>query len=610
MKTSMRLLSVLSCCVAAGVLLTPEMAGAQPQEARLHVQVPIDFHNPGATTLYSIENYGQMGIWGHDFSIPYAQIEALINAKLTELVPNKFNGVERCTDPCPDVTWSIRIKPKFKFTRTNQPVLTSLGQSGDSRVRAELATEFRLDVHADVHVETWFDSVDVPVDVFIILGLKAGVEVEMWPTLKVHQPGSSAPGLKLEFTLVDSDLDLDLNGTAVELGAKWGTIVGLSPVGVLVGGPIFGPIVAWIADAIADVAERKIAELFYGKVGALIEAKTAGVEDLINDHLLPYVDQANGLKDRVMNSPLPGINRSYNQLSADLGATLQLHTVTPNNGIASSAVLRMTGAAGSGKLKGVVRMPKKVCEYAHVSGGPLAGATLPLGLVDANTGLAAKVGQACASLSSSPLKARTFLGGNPRLALGATAQELPVWKDNAGQSKWTGTMTQTDKWYECGFEISSLPNAAVVALDSAAFMTDHHVEVTNRRFLEARVGAQLVFDEQLKPVAGGSIVFGGEGKCGGGGGGRGIEADLATKIKDMLNPEKCPQCGLQRKPGSEHVIEITNDQAFLATQVGKELLKTVQSYRAAPGIKASAKMPALNKPAANKPAVNKPAVNK
>lgn len=605
MKSSTRLLSILSGCIAAGVSLTPETASAEPQQARLHVQVPLDLHNPGATTLYSIENYGQMGIWGHDFTIPYATLEALINTKMNELVPTKFNGVEVCTDPCPDVTWSIRIKPKFKFTKTNQPVLTSLGPSGESRVRAELTTEGRLDVHADVHVETWFDSVDVPVDVFVVLGVKAGVEVDMWPTLKVHQPGSSTPGLKLEFTLVDSDLDFDLNGTAVELGAKWGTVIGLSPVGFLVGGPIFGPIVAWIADEIADVAERKLAELFYGKVEALVARQTAGFEDMVNDHLLPYVDQANGLKDRAMNSPLPGINKSYNQLSASLGATLQLHTVTPDNGIASSAVLRMSGAAGSGKLKGVVRMPKKVCEYAHVSGGPLKGATLPLGLVDANTDLAAKVGQACTSLSSSPLTARAFLGGNPRLALGAAAQDLPVWKTNAGQSKWTGTVTQTDKWYECGFEVTSLPNAAVVGLDSATYMNEHHVEVKNRRFLEAKIGAQVVFDEQLKPVLDGSIVFGGEGKCGGGGGGRGIEADLGTRIKDMLNPEKCPQCGLQRKPGSEHVIEITNDKAFLATQVGKELLKTVESYRAAPGVKASAKLPATKVPATKVPAMKK-----
>lgn len=251
-----------------------------------------------------------------------------------------------------------------------------------------------------------------------------------------------------------------------------------------------------------------------------------------------------------MNSPLPGINKSYNQLSASLGATLQLHTVTPDNGIASSAVLRMSGAAGSGKLKGVVRMPKKVCEYAHVSGGPLKGATLPLGLVDANTDLAAKVGQACTSLSSSPLTARAFLGGNPRLALGAAAQDLPVWKTNAGQSKWTGTVTQTDKWYECGFEVTSLPNAAVVGLDSAAYMNEHHVEVKNRRFLEAKIGAQVVFDEQLKPVLDGSIVFGGEGKCGGGGGGRGIEADLAhadTRRRPSATRER-PRAHPRRRP--------------------------------------------------------------
>ena len=54
-----------------------------------------------------------------------------------------------------------------------------------------------------------------------------------------------------------------------------------------------------------------------------------------------------------------------------------------------------------------------------------------------------------------------------------------------------------------------------------------------------------------------------------------------------------------------HVIEITNDKAFLATQVGKELLKTVESYRAAPGVKASAKLPATKVPATKVPAMKK-----
>jgi hypothetical protein len=605
MKTAKRLLSIVSCCAAAGLLLAPDVADAAPKYARVHVQAPLDLQNPGATNLDSLGYYGLSPIWSHGFEIPYAQVEALINSRLNDIVPNKIGGVEVCTDPCPDVTWSIRIKPKFKFTKTNQPVLTSLGKSGENRVKVELTTEARLDVHADVHAETWADSVDVPVDVFVVVGLKAAVEVELWPTLKVHKPGSTAPGVDLEFSLVNSDIDLDLNGTAVALGAKWGTIIGLSPVGLLVGGPILGPILAWLGDEAADMAEIAISNLFYSKVEGILNAQSAGLEDMVNDNLLPYVDQANNLKDRLMNSPLPGVNKTITQLTSGLGATVELHTTTPDGGVATSAVVRMSGAAGSGKLKGVLRMPKQVCEYARVNGGPLKGAVLPLGLKPTNEDLAAKVGQACSTLSSAPLTAKSYLGASPRAALGATAQDLPIWKNNAGTSKWTGNLTQTDKWYECAFEVSGLPNAAIVSLDSQTWLTQHLVEVTDERFFEAKVGAQVVLDSRMKPVAGGSIVFGGEGKCGGGGGGRGIEASQLQKLKDMLNPEKCPQCGLKRVPGSEHIIEVTNPQAFLDTAAGKELLKTIQANRAAPGV--MAKPAGAMKPPAAKPG---PALNR
>ena len=595
----MRLLSVMSCC-AAGLLLAPDVADAAPKQARVHVQAPLLINNPAGTNLDMVELYNAP-LWSQQFEIPYAAAEALINAKIDEAVPNKLSGVERCGDPCPDVTWSVRIKPRFKFTKKNQPVLTSLGQSGENRVRIELETEGRLDVHADVHAEIWADSVDLPVDVFVIVGLKAAVEIELWPTLKVHKPGSSAPGVSLEFTIVDSDLDLDLNGKAVALGAKWGTLIGLSPVGLLVGGPILGPILAWLGDEAADMAEREISKLFYAKVESILAAHSAGLEDVVNDHILPYVNQAAGLKDQLMNTPLPGVNKSFNQLSADLGVKLELHTVTPDGGVATSAVLRMSGAAGSGKIKGVLRMPKEVCKVAIMKGGPLAGAVLPLGLEASNTDLAGKVGQACSSLSAAgPVVARGYLGASPRTALGPAAQDRPVWKDNAGQPRLTGTLTQTAKWYECGFEVANLPNAAIVSLDSHPWLEEHHIEFKDDRFFEAKAGAQVVLDHLMRPVPDGSIVYGGAGKCpGAGGGGSGIEQNKLDKLKDMLNPEKCPQCGIIKQPGSDHVIEITNPQAFIETTLGKDLLKTVQANRAAPGV--GAKPAAAFKPPAAKP---------
>ncbi|HLL24203.1 MAG TPA: hypothetical protein VK427_18855 [Kofleriaceae bacterium] len=347
----------------------------------------------------------------------------------------------------------------------------------------------------------------------------------------------------------------------------------------------------------ADVAEAKVSEIFYSNVQDILNTHSAGLEDMVNDYILPRVGQAVALKDALMNTPLPGVNKSFTQLSTDMGATIQLHTVTPDGGVAASAVLRMSGAPGAGKIKGVLRMPKQVCKVAIMRGGPLKGATIPLGLETANADLAAKTGQPCSTLSASaPLAARTFLGASPRSALGPAAQDLPLWKSNAGQPKWTGTLTQTNKWYECGFEIANLPNTAIVSIDSQPWLLEHNIELKDQRFFAS---AQIVLDHLMKPVAGSSIVFGGEGKCPGATGGGGMEQNTLDKIRDALDVEKCPQCGVKQRPGSKHIFEITNPQAFLDTAAGKELLETVRANRAAPGFGAKARV--TGKPPVTKP---------
>lgn len=587
--------SILSCCTAAGLLVAADPASAAPKTARVHVQAPVDLQNPGATRLDAIEGYGSTPLLYRSFEVPYATLEALIDGQLDAIVPNKLEGVEVCTDPCPDVTWSIRISPTFKFTQKNQPTLTAIGSSSQNKVKIELRTQARLDVHADVRAETWFDTVEVPVDIYVVVGLKAAVELELWPVIKVHKPGSSEPGVALEFTLDDKNIDLELNGTAAALGGKWGTIVGLSPAGLLVGGPILGVILAVIGDEAADLAEAAISDVFYARVEAMLNGQGAALEDMVNDYIDPVVDQANAVKDKLMATKLPGVGKTITELQTTLGAKLELHTTTPDGGVASSGVLRLSAAAGAGKLKGVVRLPKQTCEYAKINGGPLKGATIPLGLVAANNDLAAKVGQACATAMGGGLTTKGYLGANPRRVLGPSAQDLPSWKDNVGQMKWTGNVTQTDKWYECAFEVASLPNAGIVRLDGQPWLAQHLVDVADRRYFEAKLGAQIVLDNLMKPVPNGQLVFGGEGKCGGGGGGAGLAPSKLKELKDMLDPAKCPQCGVMRKPGMEHVIEVNNSKGFLDTAIGKQVLQNVQTARApaAPKVKPGAAKPGM-----------------
>ncbi|PCC75281.1 hypothetical protein SAMN02745121_03996 [Nannocystis exedens] len=578
--------------------LAPADAAAAGKQVRIHVQAPVDFHNPLATRLDSLEHYGA-ALFDQSFEIPYDPLEELIDDKLDELVPNKIGDTVVCTDPCPDVTWSIRIQPTFKFTKKNQPVVTKIGPSGDARVKVELSTQAKVSVHADVHAETWFDSVDVPVDVFVVVGVKASVEFGLWPKIDPKP-------VQLEFTLDDKNIDLELNGTAVGLGMKWGTIIGLSPVGLLVGGPILGPLLAILGDEAADVAEQRVSQVFYDRTEQLLAEATRGLEDMVNDYIEPYVQQVHDIKDKLLNKPIKGTGKSVGQLLGKLGASIELHTVTPDGGFAASALVRMTGAPAGGKIHGSVRLPKKTCEYAKVHGGPLKGATIPLGLVDANQDLQAKVGQACSAvLGADGIARQVYLGASPRTVLGATAQSLPSWKPS-GSLTWKGNLVAEADWYACKFEIAGLPDAAVVELETGGAVAAHHVAAKDRFLEVTAAGKSLVFNELLAPLplegGNGQVILGGAGKCGGGGGGKGVAPSKLKELKDMLDPSKCPQCGIVRKPGSEHVIEITNGDAFAKTNFGKDLVQQVNTARASklnpsqtPSVKPGAVKPGMQR---------------
>lgn len=582
-----------SATLAAAIAVAPTGADAAPVRARVSVAAPLVSASQASDKLSGVEQHRIMP-FNKDFAIPYEALEDQLDDAIDGLIPNKISGVEVCTDPCPDVTWSVKLNPKFKFTKKNQPTLKQIGSSGQSKVRVELKTEARLDIHADVHAETWFDSVDAPIDVFVVIGMTARVDVSLWPTLKAQKPGTSESGVELEFTLVDSDMDLDIDGKAASLGMKWGTIIGLSPVGVFAGGPILGPILAIIGDEAADAATEEIGRRFDEQVAVAFEAQTEGLEDVAHDYIDPYITQANDLKDDLLDTPIPGVNKTLEQLEDELGAEIKLHTVASTSNVHSAAVMRFSSAAAGGKVLGKVRVPKKTCEYASISVGGFK-AKMPLGLVDDNQDLAAKVGQACSAVLTEKFGRKSYLGANPKDVLGSGAQNLPNWSGSVGTLTYKGNMSQTADYYECAYELTGLPKAAILAIESGD-LAERGIGV-NRRVLEVTAaGKSAVFDNQLKPlpVSGGnsSLVIGGKGQCGGGSSSGGLTPSKMKELKDMLDPEKCPQCGIKNIKGS-HIYEVTNPQAFFDTKLGKEIKanisKAKSSPKAGPGAKTAPK---------------------
>lgn len=569
--------------VATVLAFTPIVAYAAPPpspvQVRLDVRAPFTSPSQGPDKLAGIENHG-FTPFAKNFSIPYDVLQTQINDAIDDLIPNKVSGVEVCTDPCPDVTWSVKLDPKFKFTKKNQPTLAQIGASGQSKVRVELVTEARIDVHADVHAETWFDSADTDVDAYAVVGLRARVDVSLWPELKATKPGTNQSGVELEFTLVSSNIDLDINGQAAALGFKWGTLIGLSPIGVLVGGPILGPILAFLGDAAADAATEEIGRLFDEQVAIAFEKLTDGLEDVVNDHIDPFIAQANDLKNGVLATNIPGPNKTLEQLASDFGAQLVLHTVASTSSVHSVGLMRFSDAAAGGKISGKLRLPKKQCEYASVSVGGMKG-SLPLGLVDANTDLVSKVGTQCSAAVTQKFERQNFLGHNPRDSLGASAQNLPNWSASAGTLTYVGTVTETNDWYECGFELTGLPKASVLKLE-AGQLAERAVGLSRRVLQTLVAGKSVVFDEKLQPLAqsgGNSIVIvGGAGVCGSGGMSGGLTPNKMKEFADAL--KNCPQCGFKLRPGTANIYELGNMNAFFDTKMGRELKTMVDTARA------------------------------
>ncbi len=566
--------------LVSALALAPVGAAAAPVTVKVSVHAPLVSPSLGKDKLGGVEKHSTTP-FNKDFAIPYDVLEPQIAKAIDDLIPNKISGVEVCTDPCPDVTWSVKLKPKFKFTKKNQPTLTQIGPSGQSKVRVQLETEVRLDVHADVHAETWFDSVDTPVDVFVVVGVKARVDVSLWPDLEAKKPGTNEKGVELEFTLVDKNIDMNIGGKAAGLGLKWGTIIGLSPIGVLAGGPILGPILAIIGDEAAEAATAEIGRVFDEQVAIAFKAQTDQLEDMVNARIDPLIAQANDLKDDLLDTPVPGTGKTLDQLKSDLGADLQLHTVAKTSSVHSAAIMRFSSSASGGKVIGKVRVPTHVCQYMTINVGGFK-ATMPMGLVEANQDLAAKVGTKCSSALTEKFGRKSYLGANPKTALGSGAQDLPNWSNTVGSVAYSGNMTKTDDYYECAYELSSLPKAAILAIEPGE-LGQRGIETSRRVMQLTAAGKSLVLDNELKPLpagAGGnsSLIIGGKGECGAGGSSGGLTPNKMKELKDLLDPEKCPQCGILKKAGSE-IFEVSNPQAFFDTAVGKSLRTQIETAK-------------------------------
>lgn len=565
--------STFTGLIAAFALISVQTAEAAT--VRVFVLAP-----NGTTSLNQVETNGATPpVFQREFTIPYPTLaSALTSAANAKLATLGKSGTEKCFiptpagDACPDITWAVNLSSNITFSNPSQPVLTAFGDPALNGINISVKPQMKIHVNISVKVES--ETISFPLDVF--LNIDGSAKLNLWPEIKapgVACPGGSKPACVV-LTFDHSNLPLSgISELLAATGATVGVLVGFTPLGLGIGGP--GPLSSLGAllgaTAAADAAKAKITETVNNAIKAELPAIQASINKELSDRINVAIPQANKLKDQFLNTKLPGVNKSYQELSAALGLTLDVETTTPSGHVQVIVTPRFSGAAGAGKITGKLRLPKEQCVYVT---HPVLG-TLPMGLGQTNEDLAAKVGSSCSSLfPASSIKVSGYLGANPQVVAGGGANSLPTWK-GIGNPGFTGnlssvgggqrSLTQATGYYECGFEISALPLADIIELlfsnDVAGRLSDTYPG--KGRYLEVSIpGQQIVLDANWKPVATGAqnVPIGGAGQCGSGSGGRGVTSGWWGQLKDKFDPEKCPQCGIKRV-GT--VLMITNPNAVL-----------------------------------------------
>ena len=556
---------------------------AQPASAAvasLWVQAPMDVKT-GSMHLDKLETVNWQPVFSLPLNIPYAQLEPLIRQQIKAVADQTKTGTAVCTDPCPDVDWKIKSVADFAFTQTGQPTLASIGNASENRVEVSVHSQARIKLNVDVHAETWFDSVDVQVPIDILVGIHAKSRIKLWPDVK-HE------SLEIDLTLDGSNINLsDLNGEAIAVGAKIGAILGSTPLGIALGGPLLSLLGALIGNEGADIAKAEIEKAIAARLDAALGQAETQLVNALSPILGSAAVQANQVKNNLLNQPLPGVNQSLNQLASLWGVSLDVRShVTPAQALRTVATTRFSAAAGPSVISGALRLPKTQCVYTVLKHKYIGEWHIPTAVVATNQDLSNKIGQSCNSLfGSGDLTRSAYLGESPekRLLSGNAANQLPSWQ-STGIVSYPGGLSQGNGYYQCSYQVGYLPKASILELEappgSSLGQRLGSAFAYNERFFVMNVaGVNRVFKADLSPLRGSGPSLGGAGPetlddCPvyGSKSGAPLEQPSVYDFEWRFDPETCPQCGIRQVlDHGQYIYEIQNVDAFLQTPLGKEI---------------------------------------
>jgi hypothetical protein len=334
---------------AVAVVIAYSVSYAQPARATW-ISVYVLAPTP-PVSLLSVEKHGTDPRFKKEFSIHYDLVEQLIPDEIKKKVDSSKEGTAGCpTFACPDLHWKISIKSGFAFTDKGQPEITPFGdplQQFGINITAHAQVKLNFDIDSQVEAKGFGSGTSHSPHEFLI-NIDAAGKLDLWPTLQSQVS---------EVKVSDSD------GFVFDLTDPQG--FSYFHLGPLSGGYCFvepGTCEDGRKQMEAQVNKRLFTLL------KMVEEQVGGVVRIGTDAGVP---QAVNLKDQLLSTKLPVVNKSFQELSDSFGLALNVQ-VTPPWNVNLVATLRFSGAAGSAKLNGKIRLPQERCTYLSGVGACLS----------------------------------------------------------------------------------------------------------------------------------------------------------------------------------------------------------------------------------------------
>jgi hypothetical protein len=520
--------------------------------------------------------------FSHSYDIPYKSLQLAAQKEMVALATaHTIGDVVKCDDACPDIHWKLNVAPTLTFVDQAQPVIKAFGDPQANGVDVSLKTKVRLQLGGSARIWAELATGDVgktePIALDVTVNVEIATKLNLWPAV-APQPVACAGVSKdpvpvcVRLTLVDSNVALTgLHGEALAAGAG----LGLTTISMFTGDPLSGLALGLLGAGKAEKAAKAYVQTQVDSAANdLLKSLSTIATKVGSDKFVVVASAANAIKDQLLATKVPQIDKSYQDLSSALGLTFDIQTTTPTDDV-NIVVTPRFAASGAGKIVGKLRLPKDGC----VTVGD-EQMTIPTGLIPVNNDLVAKIGAQCMKIfSSGDLGASGYLGANPQAAkVGGAA--LPNWKPRADVT-FTGMLrtlphkpapnegSLPSKFipngvYECDFEATNASPAEIVQFSESMALRGrmpgyNAIGEASRHLQVSAAGVHASLDGKWRVETDG-LVVGGEGYC---------EpahtsipryrnlglADIA-KLIHPFDPGNCAVCGIKLEEGMLRIKNI------------------------------------------------------